>query len=298
MRVACRSAGLLALALLTASVACTTDRTSGQDTVDVIGSDTMLVLNRRLAEGFMRDEPTIAVRVAGGGSGAGVEALIAGSADIAAVSRPVLPSEVQELHKSYGTLGVRYLIARDGLSVFVHPSNPVRVLSTQDLRRLFGGEVRSWKELGGVDAPVSVIVRPPNSGSSRFFRDHVLAGSLFAPSAVVATTTREVVAAVASDAGAVGFGGVAYQTDSVSVCSLDGISPDPESIRDERYPLARYLQFVTVAPATGVVRRFVEFCLGSTGQRLVEECGYLPLWSGNQTPTSPGETTAPSRSRN
>lgn len=273
---------------------CSSRPSPSEAVVEVVGSDTMLVLNRRLAESFMRREPGAAIRVSGGGSGAGIEALIAGRADIAAMSRPLDAAEVQAMFRAHETLGVRFRVARDGLSVFLNPRNPVRDLSTADLGRLFAGQVTSWSEVGGSDLTVRLVVRPPNSGTTRFFRDHVLSGAPFAPAATVAATTREVVAAVAADPGAIGFGGVAYRTDAVVLSRVDGIAPDPEPIRDERYPLARYLQLVTVAPPEGTVRRFLDFCLSPDGQRVVAECGYQPLWLD----VRPAAVLEPAGSRN
>ena len=102
------------------------------------------------------------------------------------------------------------------------------------------------------------------------------------------------VATVAGEVGAIGFGGVAYRTEEVVPSRIDGVAPDPEAIRDERYPLARYLQFVTVAPPDGAVRRFLDFCLAADGQRVVAECGYQPLWSD----VGPVGAVEPAGSRN
>jgi phosphate transport system substrate-binding protein len=274
-----RVAVAIAVAVSTVLAGCTSGAERGGPEVAIVGSDTMLVLNRRLAEGFMRREPGTAVRVTGGGSGVGVDALVAATADIAAVSRPLDPSEVQALYRTHGTLGVRFRIARDGVSVFLNPDNPVRDLSLAELAGVFTGRITSWSEVGGPPIPVRLVVRPPNSGTTRFVRDHVLAGASFASGATVAPTTRAVVGTVAEDIGAIGYGGVAYRTDAVVTCRIDGVDPDAGSIRDERYPLARYLQLVTVAPPEGAVRRFLDFCLGPGGQQVVAESGYLPLWS-------------------
>lgn len=243
----------------------------------VTGSDTMLVLNRRLAESYMRVHPGVAIVVAGGGTAVGVESLVAGRCQIGAASRPLLAEEVQALHDSFGTLGLRYLVAQDALSVYLHPSNPVRDLALVDLGRLFDGSVRSWSEVGGDEVPVSVVLRPPSSGTYRFFRDHVLAGRAYAAEAQTVASTRDVVAAVGARPGAIGYGGVAYGAE-VAHCAIDGVPPTAENVRDGSYPLARYLHFVTVEPPRGEVRRFIDWCLGPQGQQIVAEVGYIPLW--------------------
>ena len=78
-----------------------------------IGSDTMLLLARRWAEAFMSLNPGIVVHVEGGGTGAGVVALVDSRADLAIGSRPLLPSEVQRLNERHASLGVSFRCARD-----------------------------------------------------------------------------------------------------------------------------------------------------------------------------------------
>jgi phosphate transport system substrate-binding protein len=260
------------------AVACTSVVADRDTTVEIRGSDTMLILNRLLAEAFMRSEPGVSVRVAGGGTGEGVQALIDGRANICAASRPLAADEVQAIFDAHQTLGVRFLVARDGLSIWVHPSNPVRDLNHDQLRGLFTGAIDRWTAVGGDAVPVHLVVRPPNSGTLRFFRDHVLGGDPFGAGAVVRPTTRAVVEAVADDPAAIGFGGVAYRTDTVVACRIDGVAPEIDAIRDETYPLARYLQLVTTEPPSGAARRFIDFCLSPAGQEIVAEVGYVPAW--------------------
>jgi phosphate transport system substrate-binding protein len=246
------------------------------------GSDTMLVLNRRLAEAYMRAHPGVSVRVEGGGTAAGVAALVDGEADICAASRPLLAEEVAAIYDRHATLGVRFLIAQDALSVFVNAANPIRSLELSELRGLFDGSIASWRDVGGDDVAVVPIVRPPSSGSHRFFRDHVLKGGPYAAGAITAATTNDVLASVRTDAGGVGYGGVAYRLEGVAAIAVDGVPPAAEAVRDGRYPLARYLAFSTVRPPTGLARRFIDWCLGPEGQAVVAEVGYVPLWDRRQ----------------
>jgi phosphate transport system substrate-binding protein len=237
----------------------------------------MLLLNRRLAESYMREHPGVSIVVSGGGSAVGVAALVAGNAEICAASRPLLAEEIQALHSRFGTLGVRFLVAQDPLSVYLNPTNPVRDLSLDQLRRLFNGSTRSWSELGGDNVEVEVVLRPPSSGTYRYFRDHVLAGEGYSGQAVTVATTSDVVAAVKARPGGIGYGGVAYGEDVVH-CAVEGVAPTAENVRDERYPLTRYLHLVTTEPPRGEVRRFIDWCQGRYGQQIVAEVGYLPLW--------------------
>jgi phosphate transport system substrate-binding protein len=252
--------------------------------VRLAGSDTMLPLARRLAERFMSAHPRVAVRVEGGGSGAGIAALVDGRVDLCTASRPLTPDEVQALAERRGTLGVTFLIAEDALSVYLNRSNPVRDLSLDQLRAVFAGEARDWSEVGGDQGTIVVLIRPPASGTHRFFRDHVLHGGDYRTDARVLATTTEIVAAVAADPNAVGYGGVAYGPDLVH-CAVDGVPPPgPATAGSRVYPLTRFLTLVAAAPPQGWARRFVDWCQGAEGQRVVAEVGYLPLWP----PTSRG----------
>lgn len=242
------------------------------------GSDTMLVLNRRLAEAFMRSNPGVSVRVDGGGTGGGVAALVAGEADIAAASRPLLADEVAAIYGRFASLGVRHLVAQDALSVFVSADNPVRAVTLDQLRGLFDGSITSWTQVGGGDVAVVVIVRPPSSGTHRFFRDHVLKGAPYADGARTLPMTTEILEIVRADPGAIGYGGVAYRLPGAEACAVDGVLPTVEAVRDGRYPLARYLAFYTVEEPAGLAKRFIDFSIGPEGQAVVAEVGYIPLW--------------------
>jgi len=270
--------GLSVIVIAALAAGCASAPRAEERELRLRGSDTMLVLNRRLAEAFMRANPGVSVRVDGGGSGAGVEALAAGEAEIAASSRPLVADEVAAIYDRFRSLGVRHLVAQDALSVIVNAANPVHALSAEQLRGLFDGSISSWAELGGDDLEVVVIVRPPWSGTHRFFRDHVLKGQAYAAGARTIPTTVEILESVRSDPRAVGYSGVAYRLPGTEACAIDGVSPTAEAVRAGRYPLARYLVLYTVETPAGLAKRFIDFCQGADGQAIVAEVGYIPLW--------------------
>jgi phosphate transport system substrate-binding protein len=87
-----------------------------------------------------------------------------------------------------------------------------------------------------------------------------------------------VLALVAADPGAIGFGGLAQGPDLIH-SAVDGARPTEENIRQGRYPLTRYLVYYTSAPPEGATRVFLDWCLSAEGQRIVREVGFVPLWS-------------------
>ncbi len=269
---------LIPLLATVVAVGCATVPSSPQtSTVRAVGSDTMLPLLQRWAEEFMASHPRVSIYVEGGGTGAGVRALVRGRAEICAASRPLAPEEVQALFERHQTLGVRFLCALDALSVYVHPDNPVTDLSLEQLRAVFSGEVTSWDQLGGPSLPIHVLVRPPTSGTHWFFQDHVLGGVPYTPNAQVLPTTAAITARIHADPQAIGYGGLAYAP-GLTHCRLEGAAPTVAAARDQSYPLARYLQLYTVQPPRGTTKELIDWILGPEGQRVVEEVGYIPLW--------------------
>lgn len=258
-------------------VACGPTRVPEPRFVRVTGSDTMLTLARRWAEAFMHLNPGIVVHVEGGGTGAGVVALVDGRADLATGSRPLLPSEVQRLNEKHASLGVSFRCARDGVSVFLNPANPVRDIDLPRLKELFAGRIVNWNEVGGQDARVHILRRPPNSGTHQLFRELVLDEEDYAVEATILPTTAAVVDAVRHDTAAVGYGGLAFAPDLVH-CAVGGRPPTPANVRNGSYPLARYLFLHAVRPPRGWPRRFVDFVFSDEGQRIVEEVGFVSLW--------------------
>lgn len=237
----------------------------------------MAPLARRWAEEFMRDHPGTSVWVEGGGTRAGVEALIDGKVELCTASRTLTADESRRLVERRGSLGICILTARDAVSIYVHHDNPVRNLTLDQLRGLFGGTLVSWSEAGSWDEPVRVYIREPSSGTRAFIRDHILQGGGFAPAATVRSGTWAVAEAVAADRWGIGFGGIAFGQ-QVRHCAVDGVEPTPTRVRDGSYPLARYLYLYTVHQPEGLVKAFVDFVLSPRGQAIVEEVEYIPLW--------------------
>jgi phosphate transport system substrate-binding protein len=246
-------------------------------TLRIIGSDTMLPLVRAWSETFMREHPGVIIETAGGGSGHGIQELIAGNADLCSASRPLRPGELQQLLDRRGFLGMSVLTGKDALSIYLHPSNPVHNLSMQQLADILGGRIRNWREVGGEDRAIEVIGRQPNSGTFGFMRENVLAGGDYTAEARAMPTTHAVVQAVLQSPGALGYGGMAYG-DEVVHCSIDTRKPTRANVRNGSYPLSRYLYLYAAGPLEGIARMFVDWVLSREGQIIVEDVGYIPLF--------------------
>ncbi len=261
---------------------------AGPKMIQVKGSDTLVNLVQTWAEEYL-DRTGRFVAVTGGGSGTGIAALIDGRADIANASRRIKPKEV-ELARKRGVEPVEIAVAVDGLCVIVNEKNPVQALSAEELGRLFRGEVRNWKAVGGPDRPVTLYGRQSNSGTYVFFQEHVLGNRDYARTMNRMNGNAQIVEAVARDASAVGYVGIGYVVDEAGrvrpgirplrIRTPDGaeVSPlDREAVESGRYPLSRPLFQYTNGTPKGAVADFIRFELGPDGQRIAVEQGFYPV---------------------
>ncbi len=120
----------------------------GKHTITIKGSDTMVILGGRWAESYMGKHPDIAIQITGGGSGTGIKALIDGETHICQASRPMKPKEREMVKARHGKDPVEFPVALDGITVFVHESNPIQEISLGQLKGIYTGEIRRWGELG------------------------------------------------------------------------------------------------------------------------------------------------------
>ncbi|MBE0645776.1 MAG: phosphate ABC transporter substrate-binding protein [Bacteroidetes bacterium] len=250
---------------------------SGKRVLRIKGSDTMLLLATRWAEEFMQLHPDAAVYVEGGGSATGIDALIEGDVDLCTASRTLRADEARRLLEKRGSLGISVLTAKDALSVYLHPDNPLHNLTQAQLRGLFTGTITRWDAIGGAPLPVQVISRSPNSGTYLFFEEHILEGRTYAETAVIVPTTPAVIRQVQANPGAIGYGGVAYGAEVIHA-SVDGVAPTQENVMNGTYPISRYLYLYAAAIPDGLVKEFIDWVLSIAGQQIVHEVGYIPLW--------------------
>jgi phosphate transport system substrate-binding protein len=251
-------------------------------TITVKGSDTMVILAQRWAESFMKANPDVTVQVTGGGSGVGLSALVNGTTDIANASRPMKPSEREKLKQRYNTLGIEVKAAKDGLSIYLNDTNPVKSLSLDQLKAIYSGMITNWKDVGGPDTRIILYGRENSSGTYVFFKDNVLGGGDFAATMQSLPGTAAVVNAVAKDKFGIGFGGAAYGK-GIKFCPLSktngstAYEPTEANVKSGNYPLSRFLFMYLRSKPTGAMKEYIDWILSAEGQKLVAEVGYFPV---------------------
>lgn len=269
---------IFSIALLMAFVVFAQSRNA----ITVKGSDTMVILAQRWAEIYMSKNPSASIQVTGGGSGTGISALINGTTDIANSSRPLKPSERDKLKQRYSSLGVEVKVAKDGLSVYVHETNPVKALTMQQVKDIYLGKITNWKDVGGTNEKIVLYGRENNSGTYVYFKDNVLGGLDFVSSMQSLPGTAAVVNAVSKDKNGIGFGGAAYGK-GIKYCAIkkdatsQAYEPTEENIRSGNYPISRFLFMYLKSKPTGAIKDFVDWILSPEGQSIVTKVGYFPV---------------------
>ncbi len=245
----------------------------------------MVHLMAEWAEAFMTQRPDVQVSVTGGGSGTGIASLINGTLDICAASRDMSASEKEKAVQK-GITPHETVVARDGIAVVVHPSNPVSELSIEQLRKIYTGSVGDWSQVGGGEGAIQVLSRESSSGTYVFFQEHVLSKEDFAPTTLLMPATSSIVQSVSSDVNTIGYVGLGYAAearDKVKVlpikatADMPAVVPTDETVANGTYYIARPLYLYTNGEPTGANAEFIAFCLSEEGQQIVRRAGYVQV---------------------
>lgn len=264
--------------------------TSDTQSIQNIGSDTMVNLAQAWAEAYSKVEPNVSVEVSGGGSGIGVAALLNGTCDIANSSRGLEPEETEKAKAKYGADPKEIKVGYDALAIYVHATNPLAEISIEELSEIYreGGKFNKWSDLGvtmpgGADEIIRVS-RQNNSGTYHYFREAVVGKKAdFKAGSRDMNGSKDVVALVEGTPGAIGYSGIGYRTDKVKVLKVSakkgepGVEPTIETTLNKTYPIARPMFFYTPPNAPAHVTKYIEWVLGPEGQSLIQEKGYIPL---------------------
>jgi phosphate transport system substrate-binding protein len=240
------------------------------------GSTTVLPIAQRAAEVFMKKNPSVKIFVSGSGSGTGIKALLDGTTDIADSSREAKEKEIAS-GKEKGVILTAHKIALDGIVPVVHPSMKMSNITMEQLRDIYNGKIKSWKELGGPDRPISAVSRDTSSGTYEVWEEKILKGDKVKPDALLVASNGQTVQTVAQNHYAIGYIGIGYVDKSVKVLKVNDRIATAKSIRDGLWPIARPLFMYTNGKPTGTVAKFIEFMLSKEGQKVVNEVKYVSI---------------------
>ena len=259
------------------AAALTATHAAAQDPLRIEGSNTFgEKLGPLLVKGFKRANPGIPVELKRPGSGPGLDALIAGQADIAPTSRPANRTELLAAKKAGVKLRPQ-MIGSYGVAVIVNEANPVKSLKPSQVRALFNGKVTNWSKVRGAAAPVNLYVLDRKTGARAGFQDLAMRGDAYAATSNALPDYASIVAAVAKDPNAIGYADMGPLPTGVRALLINGEPPNSVAIYEQVYPYANSLYLYTIErKTTPAARKFIRDTLSKDGQRIITKAGFVP----------------------
>jgi phosphate transport system substrate-binding protein len=236
--------------------------------VIVAGSTSVQPYVEVLAEEYYRLYQNIA-DVQGGGSSMGITAVNEGTANIGMSSRPLRGAELELWSVE---------IARDALAIIVHPQNPVKNLTLEEIRRIYTGEINNWSMVGGKNREIYVVAREEGSGTRGAFEELVMGESRITQGAITFNSNGAVRQTVSSGLDFIGFISLGLVNETVSAIELNGVEASRDNVMNGSYELFRSFIFVTIEEpeSGGAIDQFIRFILSPEGQEVLKDEGLIP----------------------
>ena len=238
-------------------------------TITIAGSTSVMPFTEKLAEHFMLDHPNFVIDVQGGGSTAGIQAVTNNTVNIGMSSR-----ELKDKEKILNTI----TICHDGISIILHPQNPVNGLTLQQVRDIYNGSITNWKELGWIDRKIDAVTREEGSGTRSAFEELVMKKKEIDDGIMVQDSNGSVKEVVATDPYAMGYISLGLLDEKVKPVAIDGVAPSIKSIKAGRYKIVRPFLYVTNGELEPYAKEFVDFILSRDGQKILKKEGLVGFY--------------------
>jgi phosphate transport system substrate-binding protein len=242
---------------------------SNTERIQIAGSTSVQPVAEALAEKFQETHPNVKINVQGGGSSVGISSVSQGITDIGTSSRELTPEEKAGL--------TEYVIGKEGIVIAVNNDNNISNLNKEQIKDIFSGEIKNWKEVGGSDLEIHVITREEGSGTRSAFENLIMGDTKIRPDAIVQSSTESVKQVVKGDPGAIGFVSLAHMSSDVKALKVGGIAPSTVTVSDKSYQLQTPFLFLVKGEPEGVVKEFIDFTLSPEGQDIVKSQNIVPI---------------------
>jgi phosphate transport system substrate-binding protein len=233
--------------------------------ITIAGSTALQPLAQAAADAYQQAHPDVKISVTGGGSGQGIaqaasKGVDIGDSDIQAPTHPELKDNK---------------VAVTGFSVVVNPATGVTNLTKAQIQKIFSGDVKNWKDVGGKDLEITVINRPAGSGTRAVFLKTLMGTTPLAKDTLVEDATGTVVQKVIQTTGAVSYASFSgtHNKSGITEVSIDGATPTDDQIVTGKYPFWSYEHMFTYGPPTGDVSRFIAFTQSNSA--LFKKLGFI-----------------------
>ncbi|WP_236695969.1 phosphate ABC transporter substrate-binding protein [Rhodopirellula islandica] len=250
------------------------DADQNENQIVLTGSSTVAPLMSEIAKQFESLHPGVRVDVQSGGSSRGVADARRGLADIGMVSRD-LKAEEQDL--------TAFPLARDGVCVIIHRDNPVASLTDDQLVAIYTDRINNWKEVGGADAPITVVNKAEGRSTLELFVGHFQLNNEQIKADAVIGDNEQGIKTVAGNRHAIGYvsiGTAEYDAKhdvEIKLLPLAGIAASIENVRAGDFPLSRPLNLVVQGTPTGIVAEFIDFARSRDVNQIILEQYFVPL---------------------
>lgn len=236
----------------------------------IAGSTSVQPFAEMLAEEYMGHHAQEKIFIQGGGSSAGVQAVRTDAAQVGMSSRNLSPSE-QDL------FGVP--IAYDAIVIIVHPKNPIRNLTREEIRGVFSGRIRNWSEIGGRSHPITLVSREEGSGTREAFQHLIMGKEEISLRALVQDSNGAIRQVIADDPNAIGYISLGLVNDRVIALKIDGVEPSVDSIKVKKYQFVRPFLFIFKHEPQGSGKKFLDYILSPEGQKILVHEGLVSVAS-------------------
>jgi len=239
----------------------------GKTSITLAGSTAFQPFAEKLAEQYMVTHNNIIITVQGGGSAVGIQSANSGAAQIGMADLVQLPPEAKDLTST--------VVAKDGIAVVVNPQNKAVNLTTYQVRDIFNGKITNWKEVGGTDAPITVVSREAGSGTRSSF-EQIVTGINLKKDALIQDSNGTIRETIANDANSIGYVSHGLINEKIKALKVDDQECTSESIIAGKYKLVRPIFLLVKGNIEGEIKNFIDYVLSDEGQKTIKENGLLP----------------------
>ncbi len=233
------------------------------------GSTSVEKVVQSMMEAYMAEHKHVTLTYAPTGSGTGIQGANEGTLDIGLSSRGLKDAEKANLQE--------IVFALDGIAVAVNKENKVKDLSLETLAKIYTGEVKNWKEVGGDDVKIVVVGRDAASGTRDGFESIVGVKEKCAYAEEQASTGA-VLGSVQNNKGAIGYISLASANDTINVLTIDGVAASEAAVQDGSYKLQRPFVFAVKKDLTNeAVKAFVDWAVSPATSDMVRKAGAVPV---------------------
>jgi phosphate transport system substrate-binding protein len=261
---------MVAVASLTLSASSLDNFADLKGSLNIAGGTAHIKCEKQAIKNIMKKYPNISITIAGGGSGIGIKQVSSGIIDLANSGRKPTASEIQK-----GDLKL-FRFAIDGIGIIVNPQNPISNLTTQQLQKIFSGEIKNYKHFGANSALINLYTRDQSSATRKVFWKKALEKSDIAKTARVVSSNSAMKTVIKNDRNAIGIISLGLVDKNVKLISVNGVHPTLENVKNGSYNVSRGLFLLSSGEPKPLAKAFIKYMRSKEGSKIVSKNGFLP----------------------